>query len=224
MHVRKTLDLGQCVLKVNEDSGKFGGYASVWGGVDAVGDTLVKGAFAQTLVTHGAPKMFFNHVWDMPIGKYTDIGEDSRGLHVEGELTPGLPRADDVHAAMKHGTLDGLSIGGFLKAGDFEETKGGRLIRTWSKLMEISPVVFPADGAARIDNVKSVDFESLLPECKTEKDIERLLRDAGLGKVEATALVSRVRMILKERDAPEDIEAKAFADMAALVKRISGLE
>ena len=159
------------------------------------------------------PKMFFNHSWDMPIGKWTKAEEDSKGLFVEGELTPGLALAADVRAAMKHGTLDGLSIGGYLKKGDYEETDKGRIITKWSKLMEVSPVVFPADNSARITNVKSIDFESLLPECKTERDIERLLRDAGLGKWEAMAIVSRAKAIFDGRDAQEDVEAKRIAEI-----------
>ena len=210
MLLHKTLSLSDVVLKMEGETGKFSGYASVFNGVDAVGDTIVKGAFQETLKT-GAPKMFFNHKWDMPIGKWTVAKEDDHGLFVEGELTPGLGLAGDVRAAMKHGTLDGLSIGGMLRKGDFEESaKGGRVIHKWSNLMEVSPVVFPADSAARIDigSVKSIDFEALLPECKTERDIERLLRDAGLGKWEAMATISRAKAIFSGRDAPEDAEAK----------------
>lgn len=208
MLITKTLRLEDAEIKMDGDTGKFSGYASVFGGVDSYGDTLVRGAFESTLRTNGKPKMFFNHSWDMPIGKWTKAKEDDKGLFVEGELTPGLALSADVRAAMRHGTLDGLSIGGYLKKGDYEETDGGRIIRKWANLMEVSPVVFPADGAARIDlsSVKSVDFEALLPECKTEKDIEKLLRDAGIGKWEAMAIVSTIRTIVKGRDATGESE------------------
>lgn len=222
MFLRKTLSLTEVSLKADGDTGKFSGYASVFGGVDSYGDTIIKGAFESTL-RNAKPKMFFNHEWNMPIGKWTVAKEDDHGLFVEGELTPGLGLATDVRAAMKHGTLDGLSIGGFLKKGDYEDTEGGRIIRKWSQLAEVSPVVFPADSSARIDlaTVRSIDFEALLPECKTERDIERLLRDAGLGKWEAMALVSRAKTILGGRDAPVDGDAKALADLS---KRIKALE
>lgn len=207
MLLQKTLSLSDVSLKMDGDTGKFSGYASVFGGVDSYGDTIVKGAFAATLA-EAHPKMFFNHEWTMPIGKWTTLQEDDHGLFVEGEMTPGLALAADVRAAMKHGTLDGLSIGGFLRKGDYEETEKGRTITKWSKLMEVSPVVFPADSAARISNVKTIDFEALLPECKTERDIERLLRDAGLGKWEAMATISRAKAIFSGRDASDDAEAK----------------
>ena len=219
MLITKTLRLEDAEIKMDGETGKFSGYASVFGGVDSYGDTIIKGAFESSL-RNGKPKMFYNHDWNMPIGKWTKAKEDDKGLFVEGELTPGLSLSADVRAAMQHGTLDGLSIGGFLKKGDYEDTEGGRIIRKWTNLMEVSPVVFPADGAARIDlsSVKSIDFESLLPECKTEKDIERLLRDAGLGKWEAMAIVSTVRTILKGRDASEDSEVVQAAILERLQK------
>lgn len=220
MQVRKTLKFDDVNLKM-ADTGTFEGYASKWDGVDSYGDTILKGAFTETL-KNTPPKMFFNHQWDMPVGKWIDYGEDSTGLYVKGELTPGLTLAADVHAAMKHETLDGLSIGGFLKKGDYEEKNGGRIIRKWSQLAEISPVVFPADSAARIDlsSVKSIDFESLLPDCKSEKEIERLLRDAGLGKWEAMAIVSRVRAIVKGSDSLQETQTD---ETALILERIQKL-
>ena len=222
MQLRKTLKFDDVALKMQDESGTFEGYASKWGGVDSHGDTILRGAFAETLKTT-TPKMFWNHKWDMPVGKWVDIGEDSTGLYVKGELTPGLGLSSDVRAAMKHGTLDGLSIGGLIKKSDYEEKNGGRVIRKWAQLMEISPVVFPSDGAARIDlaSVKSIDFEALLPECKTERDIERLLRDAGLGKWEAMAIVSRAKAIFDGRDAQEDAEAKTNALILERLKKLS---
>lgn len=223
MLIKKTLPFSKTELKFNSDAGSFKGYASVWDGVDSYGDTIKKGAFLDTLKENGMPKMFFNHQWDMPVGKFTLVDEDNIGLWTEGELTPNHSRASDVRASMLHETLDGLSIGGFLHKKDYKEgEKGGRLIHKWSVLKEISPVVFPADNAARIDlsTVKSIDFEALLPECKTERDIERLLRDAGLGKWEAMALVSRAKAIFEGRDAQEDPEAKALAEIQERIDRL----
>lgn len=207
MLLHKTLSLTDVQLKVavtDDPIHRFSGYASKWNGVDSYGDTILPGAFYDTLAKR-KPKMFFNHRWDtMPIGKWTELREDPVGLFVSGELTPDLAEAEDVFAALKHGTIDGLSIGGYLAAEDCTETDTGRVIHRWSNLVEISPVVFPADDAARVNlaSVKTIDFETALPECRTERDIERLLRDAGLGKWEAMAIVSRARAILAGRDAP----------------------
>lgn len=194
MLIQKTLKFDDVELKMKLDSGHFEGYASKWDGVDSYGDTILKGAFAETLKS-AQPKMFFNHSWDMPIGKWLSVEEDGDGLYVKGELTPGLTISSDIHAAMKHGTLDGLSIGGFLKKGDYEEKDGRRIIRKWSQLAEISPVAFPADSAARIDlqSVKSgPDLIAEIEEITTVKEFEYLLRSvAGLSKGAAKSLTAR---------------------------------
>ena len=224
MIVKKTLKLEDVQLKMDGETGKFSGYASVFGGVDSYGDTIIKGAFESTLRS-GKPKMFFNHVWEMPIGKWTKAKEDDHGLFVEGELTPGVSLAADVRAAMKHGTLDGLSIGGFLKKGDYEDTDGGRVIRKWSNLMEVSPVVFPADGAARIDlsSVKSSELLSQIESIESLRDFEYFLRDAGsFSKGAALALSARVNVLFGRRESGEDTEAKHMAEILERIQKIAG--
>ena len=224
LQLQKSIKLAQADVKFNADTGVFKGYASVWGGVDSYLDTIEKGAFVDTLRDHGLPKMFFQHNTDMPIGKYTNAEEDDKGLWVEGELTPNHSLASDVRAALKHQTLDGLSVSGYIKKDGYEiQPNGGRLIKKWTELTEVSPVVFPADNNARIDraSVKSIDFERLLPDCKSEKDIERLLRDAGLGKWEAMALVSRAKTVFAQRDADKKGDDKT---MAALLQRLQAVE
>jgi HK97 family phage prohead protease len=223
MLIQKTLKFDDVAFKVH-DTGTFEGYASKWNGVDSYGDTILKGAFSDTLAK-SAPKMFWNHQWDMPIGKWIDVREDDVGLFVQGELTKGLDLAENVHAALKHGTLDGLSIGGFLKSGDYTDTTKGRLIHKWSSLMEISPVVFPADGAARIDtsSVKS-DLIQQIDGIESVRDIESFLRDAGgLSKGAAVALVARAKEVFGVSGEPkrQDLEAKALAEIAARIERMT---
>lgn len=217
MLVRKTLSLSDCDIKIKGDTANFAGYASVFGGVDSYGDTILRGAFDYTLRNNGKPKMFYNHEWDLPIGKYTVAKEDDHGLYVEGEFTPGITKAAEVHAALQHGTLDGLSIGGYLKSGDYDETAdGGRIIRRWSSLVEVSPVIFPADGAARIDlgSVKSEDIEKI----SSIKEFERLLRDAGpFSRDQAKHLIARFKAIIatapeaEGEEVTQRLEARAAA-------------
>lgn len=233
MLLRKTLSLSDASLKLDGDVGRFSGYASKFGGVDAVGDTIVRGAFEYTLRTNGKPKMFLEHApfsfgaagaAGLPIGKYLTVKEDDEGLFVEGELTLGMSLAADVHAAMKHGTLDGLSVGGLVKKGDYDETETGRVIRRWTKLLEISPVAFPADGAARIDTVKSgagADLLAAIEELDSVRELERLLRDAaGFSKGAATALVARAKQLFDQGD-PGEAEAKAMTAVMDRIQRLS---
>ena len=213
----KSLPLSDCQIKLDESgAGRFSGYASVFGGVDSYGDTIIKGAYEGTLRKYGKPKMFVNHdAFDLPVGKWLTAKEDDHGLYVEGELTPGMAKAADAHAALKHGTVDGLSIGYALKRGDWEETaEGGRIIRKVAQVAEVSIVTFPADGAARID-LASVKAEGL-DQINTERDLEYFLRDAGsFSRQLAKAVASRAKSIF-QRDAGADDER----ERAALMRRL----
>lgn len=220
--IRKALSLSDCRLsfkgKGEDTTGQFEGYASVFGGNDSYGDTIHPGAFADTLKNHATPKMFLNHrAWELPVGKWLSLEEDTTGLLVRGELTVGMRAADDLRAAMKHETVDGLSIGFLLGSEDFEWKQGmeGRDIYRVSELIEISPVTFPADGAARIsaDSVKGA-----LDQIQTITDFEHFLRDSGaFSKGLATALASRAREIFR-RDAGESNEAKAVKEIGNILK------
>lgn len=214
----KSLPLSDCQINLDESgAGRFSGYASVFGRVDLGGDTVLKGAYEETLAAHGLPKMFLNHRHDdLPIGRFLDV-KDDHGLLVSGELTPGMAAAAEVRAAMKHGTIDGLSIGYKLKPGDWSQTKDGRAISRVSRLAEVSVVTFPMETEARID-LTSVKAEGL-DEITTERDLEYFLRDAGsFSRSLAKAVASRAKSIF-QRDAGADEER----ERAALMRRLQNI-
>lgn len=231
MLLRKHLQLESCDIKLDGETGKFSGYASVFGGVDSYGDTILSGAFDYTLRTNGKPKMFLEHAWvlggqgaaALPIGKFKTVKEDAHGLLVDGELTPGMSLSNDVSASMKHGTIDGLSIGGYVKAGDYDQTDTGRVIRRWTKLLEISVVSMPADRNARIDlaSVKHEELAECIAELESIRDFERFLRDAGgFSKGLVTALTSRAKAIFAQGEpVKEEVEAKGMAELHALLHK-----
>lgn len=212
---RKTLSLSDCELKLEGESGKLRGYASVFNGVDSYGDTILKGAFEKTLKKNGLPKMFLMHEsYELPIGKWLSATEDEKGLLVEGELTPGMTRASDTYAALKHETLDGLSIGYVLSKGDYEPSsavEGGRIIKQIARLVEVSPVVFPADNKARVTAVKTEELKEEIEQLESIRDFERFLRDAGgFSKGLTEALISRARIVFVQGDPDSNVmDAKA---------------
>ena len=217
---RKQLLLTSVKLKFADSStGKFGGYASVFGGIDSYNDTILAGAYKSVIksVMDGSarmPKMFVNHKsFEVPIGKWTKMIEDEKGLYIEGELTPGNPEAAIVKAAMQHETIDGLSIGYMLKPDDVEFTeidgKMVRVIKNVSDLSEVSVVTFPADDMARVD---LTSVKSSLDQINSIKDFEDFLREAGgFSKSLATATASRAKRLFSQSESektklPEELQ------------------
>jgi HK97 family phage prohead protease len=208
INLQKTLSLSEVELKFAKNGKTFEGYASTFNNVDSYNDSILPGAYKSALASGVAPKMFFNHKsWELPIGKYdlSQMAEDSKGLIVVGELTPGLRTADDVAAAMAHKTIDGLSIGYGLLKTDYYEEDGIRYIKNISRLVEISPVIFPADDHARIDldSVKN-DLEGI----ETIRDLENFLRDAGqFSRGVVKSLIKRMEVVIKQ-EAGDDLTIK----------------
>lgn len=215
----KALALADAQFKLEADDSTFTGYASTFGNVDSYGDTIVKGAYKDTLKEHGLPRMFFNHQSDaVPIGKWVDAKEDDYGLLLIGEFTPGNTLAQEVRAGLKHGTLDSMSIGYMLRKGDYEDTEKGRIIKKVSRLSETSIVTFPADKFARVD-LTSVKFAEEMEQLETIRDFEMFLRDAGsFSKGAAQALTARAKVLFSLRDAGNKDEAKT--EEALIIERI----
>lgn len=198
---KKLLTNDSIELKFDADKGTFEGYASVFNGVDSYGDSIMEGAYSKTLQQRDRTvKMRWNHYGPV-IGKFIEMREDDRGLYVKGELTPGHSVAGDVLASLKHGAIDGLSIG-FYPVKFKEDDEGMRTLMEID-LVEISVVEEPADLQARITAVKSE-----IEEVQSLKAVEQILRDAGFTKASSVALVSRIKSLTKGDPEPENVYAK----------------
>jgi uncharacterized protein len=207
---RKLLNYDNTSLKFKAETGEFEGYASVFGGTDAYGDTILPGAFAETLKSRERPvRLRWNHFGPV-IGKYTEMYEDEKGLFVRGVLTPGHSLASDVRASMAHGAVDGLSIGFFLNDWSKKDGSSGRIIKSLD-LVEISIVEEPADLNAKVLNIKSA-----VESCETLAQLEEVLRDAGFSNMAAKTVVSRAKF-LGHRDDAEEKSAKEEAELMASI-------
>ncbi|PYE28782.1 prohead peptidase [Rhizobium sp. PP-WC-2G-219] len=157
--VRRTTAVAGLTLAGVTGEGRFSGYASVFGEIDLGKDTIERGAFLHSLAKRGAGgvRMLFQHDPNEPIGTWTTIREDGRGLFVEGRLSTGVARAREVHQLMKGGALDGLSIG-FQTVKARTDAKSGIRRVLEADLWEISVVTFPMLPSARVSNVKHARF------------------------------------------------------------------
>lgn len=158
--------------------GEIEGYASRFHGVDHGGDTIVPGAFLDSIKSHSdagtAPAMLWSHKHSEPVGRWTGMGEDPSGLRVRGVLNLDTARGRDAHAHIRAGDATGLSIGFQVEPGGMKLVKNGRSL-TRVRLHEVSIVPAPMDPGARITSVKSVELKSVA-------DLRALLRDAGLPR------------------------------------------
>lgn len=167
--------------------GVFEGYASLFNKEDLGHDVVLPGAFRDSLRERGSSgvKMLFQHDPTQPIGVWTKLIEDARGLLVRGRMMTEVTRAREVMSLMRAGAIDGLSIG-------FRMVKGARDrqgVRRMEKidLWEISVVTFPMQPEARISTIKA----GPCPDGGlTVREFERwLTHDAGFTRTEARALM-----------------------------------
>lgn len=205
-------------IKAAGDDGTVEGYGSVFGVRDNYDDVIAKGAFIQSLKDHKAactmPAMLWQHDADKPIGVWTEMVEDEKGLRIKGQLAMETVKGKEAHALLKMGALNGLSIGFMSKEWAYDRDTEVRTL-TAIDLWEVSLVTFPANEKARVTNVKSAD------ELQAPKDAEKVLRDAGFSKSDATAFVSRVMRMGEVRRDSVDSTVAAMKSADRLLRSLT---
>ena len=173
----KSLSIPFELKREPDQDGTFEGYASVFGEVDNGLDTVNRGAFVKSLDVR-RPKLLWQHDMAQPIGVWDEVREDERGLYVKGRISKDVQKGAEAMALLRMNAIDGLSIGYRV----VEATKeGDGMVRRLMQidLFEISLVTFPMQETATVTDVKSIT---------TERDFERVMRDAGFTRKEATAI------------------------------------
>ena len=179
----KHLDFDAKIKAVgDDDSGEFEGYGSVFGVLDSYNEVVDKGAFTESLATHGMPKLLLQHSTWMVGGIYTEAREDERGLYVKGKLNLEVQAAREVYALMKQGAISGLSIG-FRTIIEESDSETGVVHLKKVRLYEVSIVTFPANEAATVSGVKSAPA--------SVRDFEKFLREGGFSQQDAKLIVAK---------------------------------
>lgn len=191
------LELRFAGVDAQTDSKSFAGYGAYFANIDAYGDVIAPGAFSKSIAAHASagttPLMLFNHqALEMPIGVWTSLSEDERGLKVEGDLID-TTTGRDAYVALKAGAITGLSIG--FRCTGYEMDGNSRTI-TEAELHEISVVTFPANDLARVSAVK-------MEKSMTDQDLTTILSDAGFDEEAVNALFAS-----RDEDADEETEAE----------------
>lgn len=208
------------IKEIDAETGVISGYASVFGEEDLGQDIVQRGAFSESLAKRGANgvKMFWQHDPAAPVGKWTEIREDDRGLLVKGRLLLSVSKAREAYEMLKEGLIDGLSIGFNTVKSSADKARQVRLLEKVD-LMEISLVTFPMLPSAKVFSVKG--------ERPTEREFEKwLTQDAGFTRSEArTIIASGFKSLSTVRDAGGEGHSEAIdeASMSAAADQLRQL-
>lgn len=180
----KTLDLGVLEFKALGGERTFSCYGNVKGNIDHALDRVVDGAYRDSIAAHKAagtmPKFFWMHnPWDTPVGVWTAMEEDSKGLYLEGKFS-NTPKGNELYELYKDNALDSFSIGYRVNDEKWNSSLGcNDLIKV--DIREISAVTFACNEESRL-----VEIKSKLSEGKvlTKAELRALLESvpAGLSK------------------------------------------
>ena len=201
-----------------KEDGSFRGYASLFNRKpDAYGDIVSKGAFLDTIAKGGRNGTGVALLWQHDVkqipGVWTSLREDSKGLVSEGRLAINTTLGKDTHEILKLaaevGTFKlGQSIGYDAIEYEDDEKKKTRDLKK-IELWEISLVTFPAKLGANVLTVKSIEG------AETPRELEDLLREAGLSNSIAKYLVKLCRPSLREAGKIGPVEAGLLANVLA---------
>jgi HK97 family phage prohead protease len=202
------------VKSLDDKTGEFSGYGSVFGVIDTYRDVVQPGAFKASLERWSAksklPSMLWQHQMAEPIGVWTKMQEDDKGLYAEGRILLDAGEMEKrAYAHLKAGSVSGLSIGYYLPAGGGEYDPKADVYKLKEiDLIELSVVTAPANEEAQVDAVKAA--------LESPREFERLLRDAGFSRTQAKALMSGgYKALTSQRDADDDERAAGLAKAIA---------
>lgn len=136
-----------------KDHGIIEGYASVFNVVDHHNEIIAPGAFHKSIEIgkecNHMPKMLWQHDMKNPIGVWSSIYEDEKGLYVKGRILLKTNQGREAYDLIKSGAIEGLSIGFDVKKSQMCNKTGiNKIIEV--VLHEVSLVTIAANPLAKI--------------------------------------------------------------------------
>ena len=144
-------------LEASDGGVNIKGYASTED-ADRAGDIVEKTAWTKSGGLNSYknnPILLFNHDYNSPIGKTTNLSVTNKGLEIEGRISKS---AGKIAEMVKEGILGAFSVGFRVKDADYMEETDGLRIKD-AELFEVSVVSVPANQAATFSVTKSFDSE-----------------------------------------------------------------
>lgn len=138
-----------------------------------------KGAFTESL-TNEDQRALWSHDTSQVLGRTKNgtlrLFEDEVGLRFELDL-PNTTLGNDTYETIKRGDVDGVSFGFQQQKQEWDETDPDNVVRTITKakLMEISPVAFPAYPDSQVSARSNDPYKEYLDEKKQGELRRRLI-------------------------------------------------
>lgn len=204
-------------LKAVEERGAFSGYLSVFDVIDSYREVVAPGAFRSTLSKwkekDRLPPLLWQHRSGEPLGPFTRMEEDKKGLYFEAQLLiDDIARAKEAYALLRSKVIGGMSIG-FSVGMDGEEydSRAGIVILKEVDLWEGSLATFPANEAAQVDSVKGREFIDRIRAVTAHgqlphvRDFEDAMREVfAFSRSQAKAIASlAIGQLQREADSKE---------------------
>ena len=217
--------LGQSADEAANPTGKIEARVTSWGAREGADGRKFNyqpegfAAWADEFAKSDKPMpMFLNHNdMGMPVGEWNDVTFDEEGMSATGKLYLNTMAGADLYSVLKESPkmFGGVSVGAYADEakyvnamgeefnadtmGDdeayFQITKGG--------LREISVVMYPNNPEANIQQLEYFDAKGDM----NPRTIEKVLRDAGVSRKDATAVSCVLKKALEQRDAAKALES-----------------
>ena len=199
---------------VDMDARTFEGYAATWD-LDQVDDVIKPGAFTKS-IQEAFPANRIKVLWQHsePLGMPLEMREDAKGLWVKGKISK-TRLGDEALELMRDGVVDRMSIGFVIPKGksNYDPDSGVRYINE-VKLMEFSPVTFPANEAAVITGVKQIK-QAIKNGAKID-DVKDLIQ--ALDELKALIATSE-----PSDDTQKGYKPQEVSELIAYIKTLGGL-
>lgn len=213
------------VREANEStnpSGKIEARVTTWGareGADGRKFNYQPEGFAdwaKEFANTGKPlPMFLNHNdMGMPMGEWYEFMFDEEGMTAKGRLYLNTTGGKDLYTVLKESPnmFGGVSVGAYAEEACWVDAEGNQIDEdtpmgqamdsyfqiTKGGLMEVSVVMYPNNPDAEIHKLEAFDNDGHL----NPRNVEKLLREAGVSKKDATTASSIFKKLLEKREAP----------------------
>ena len=171
--------------------------------------------WADEFAKAGKPlPMFLNHNdMGMPMGQWDEFTFDEKGMTAKGKLYMNTVGGSDLYSVLKEAPnmFGGVSVGAYADEAQYVDAEGNKMDEpdeesyfqiTKGGLREVSVVMYPNNPQAEVMKLECFDAEGHL----NPRLLEKLLREAGVDKKDATTASSIFKKVLEQREAPKKLE------------------